>query len=154
MAEGQFRQQVLAVVDRPGESSRARLNAIFKQTFSVWKTVPILQFFTTMDVEVLFRRVPAEKLQNHLKADGIFIGELISRCQKAGIPICREAEEISGLLYAILLSVLQETEFGPNFSGATDVLIELVSAYCLGEIELSNPKTAGLAGENNQEVKA
>jgi AcrR family transcriptional regulator len=152
MAEGQFRKLVLAVVDQPGESSRARLNAIFKTAFSVWKTVPILQSFTGVDIDVLYRRVPPEKLQEHLAADGIFMQELITRCRQAGIPICRNAEEISGLLYAILLAVLHESDFGPNFAGTVDILIELLSAYSLGEVEVQNLKSAIPLAEKKQEA--
>jgi AcrR family transcriptional regulator len=151
MAEGQFRQMMLGVVDLPGKSSRARLNAIFKQAFSLWKTVPILQFFTGADIDVLYRRVPADKLQEHLRADGLFMQELITRCQQAGIPICRGVREISGMMYAVLLAVLHEADFGPNFVGTVDVLIELLSAYCLGEIELENPGPAASLAENKQE---
>jgi len=139
MAENQFRQQMLAVVDLPGESSRARLSAVFKKTLSLWKTIPMLQLFTSGDLEVLFRRIPAEKLRAHLQADDVFMQQLITRCQQAGIPICRGANEIMGLLYAILLTTLHKTDFDPKFMETVDVLIELVSAYCLGEIELIIP---------------
>ena len=144
LAEERFRQEILAAIDRPGPSPRARLVAVLKQAFSLMKTMPILQHFTRGDYDLLYRRLPAEKLQEHLASDMVFIQELVTRCQKAGIPIQARAEDISGLLYAMVLTVLHEEDFGPNtFDGTLDLLLELVAAFCLGEVEIQVQKPTG-----------
>jgi AcrR family transcriptional regulator len=144
-AEQHFRQEVLAAIDLPGPSPRARLLAVLKRAFGLLKTMPILQFLTGSDYDRLFRRVPAERVQEHLASDRVFIQELITRCQKAGIPIQAGIEEISGLLYALVLTILHEDDFGPaQFSGTTDLLLELVAAFCLGEVEMQYQKHLNL----------
>jgi len=135
-AEKRFRQEVLAVIDLPGPSPRARLFAVLKKAFTLLKTIPILQFFTGSDYDLLFRRIPAGKLQEHLASDRVFFEELITRCRNAGIPIQTQAEEISSLLYPLVLTSLREDDMGRNnFGGGTDLLLELVAAFCLGEVE-------------------
>ena len=139
-AEKRFRQEILAAIDLPGSSPRARLLAVLKKAFSLFKAIPMLQFFTGNDYDLLFRRVPPGKLQQHLHNDRAFFDEFIARCQQAGIPIRVRAEEISALLYALVLSIVHENDWGvSNFGGATDVLLELVAAFCLGEIVLLAP---------------
>jgi AcrR family transcriptional regulator len=139
-AEQRFRGEVLAVVDLPGPTPRARLLAVLQKAFSLLKTIPILQFFTGSDYDVLFRRLPAEKLQEHLASDRLFIEELVSRCRSAGMPIQVSVEELSGLLYALVITRLHEDDFGPNsFSGTVDTLMELIAAFCLGEIAIQAP---------------
>jgi len=134
-AEKRFRQEVLAAIDLPGPSPRARLFAVLRKAFTLWKTIPVLQFFTRNDYDLIFRRIPEAKIQEHLSSDRIFIEELVTRCRKAGIPIQVQAEQISGLLYALFLYSLHEDDFGPNnFSGTLDLLVELVAAFCLGEV--------------------
>ncbi len=97
----------------------------------------MLRFFTGSDYDLLFRKVPPEKLQQHLDGDRAFFDEFISRCQQARIPIRVRSEEIIALLYALVLSIVHEDEWGVgNFHGATDVMLELVTAFCLGEIAL------------------
>jgi AcrR family transcriptional regulator len=136
-AEGRVRQELLAVIDQPGPSPRARLFAILKKAFDLFKAIPILQFATSSDYDLLFRRVPAEKLQEHLASDQVFFEELINRCQKAGIPIRAKPEQISGLLYLLVLAILHEDDFVlSNFSSSVEILLELVTAYCLGEIDI------------------
>ena len=139
-AEKRFRQEILAVIDLPGASSRARLLAVLKKAFSLFKAIPMLRFFTGSDYDRLFRRVPSEKLQQHMDSDLAFFDQFTACCQQAGIPIRVRPEEISGLLYALVLGIVHEDDWGVNsLGGATDVLLELIAAFCLGEIVLLGP---------------
>ena len=151
LAEQRYRQEILAAIDLPGPSPRARLLAVFKTAFALLKTIPILQFFTGSDYDLLFRRVPAEKLQEHLASDRVFFEELVTRCQNAGIPIRAQPEQISGLLYPLVLTIMHEDDLSRNnFSGSIDLLLELVAAFCLGEVEiqLQKPISPTLAAED------
>ena len=137
LAEVRFRQEILATIDLPGPSPRARLYAVLKQPFTLWKKIPLLQFFTRGDYELLLRRVPAEIVQEHLTSDQAFIEELVMRCQKAGIPIQAEVEQVRGLLYTLFLTSLHSDDFGAdNLMDSFDLLVELVAAFCLGEVAL------------------
>ena len=137
LAEQHFRQEILTAVDLPGPSPRARLYAILKKAFSLMKTIPILQFLTGSDYDLIFRRTPPEKFQEHLANDRVFFDELIAHCQKAGISIQVKPDEIITLLYPLILSILHEDDYGAlRLGGGIDVFLELVAAFCLGEVEL------------------
>jgi AcrR family transcriptional regulator len=136
-AEIHLRQEILAVIDLPGPSPRARLFAVLKKAFSLFKTMPILQFLTGSDYDLLFRRIPTEKLQEHLTSDQAFFVELTAHCQEAGIPIRAQPDQIGAMLYPLVLTVLHEDNFGQkNLSGGIDLLLEVVAAFCLGEVEI------------------
>jgi len=148
-AEQRYRHEILAAIDLPGPSPRARLFAVFKKAFALLKTIPILQFFTGSDYDLLFRRIPAEKLQEHLASDRVFFEELITRCQNAGILIRARPEEISSLLYPLVLAILHEDDLlRNNFSGNIDLLLELVAAFCLGEVEIQPQKPISSAPDS------
>jgi AcrR family transcriptional regulator len=137
LAEQRFRQEVLATIDLPGPSPRARLFAVLKRAFGLFQTIPLLQFLTSSDYDLLYRRIPAEKLQGHLASDRLFIDELVTRCRQAGIPIQVPADAINNLFYALVVTILHQDALGPNIlHGAVDMLLELVAAYCLGEVEI------------------
>ena len=149
--EIRFRQEILAVVDLPGPSPRARLSAVLKKAFAVFETMPILQFVTSSDYDLLFRKFPAEKLQEHLASDRTFLEELIARCQNAGIPIRAQPEQIVGLLYPLVLTILHKDDWGGiNFSGSIDLLLELVAAFCLGEVESQLESPISPAPDSNR----
>jgi len=136
--EQRFRQELFAMVDQPGPSPRVRLFALLHHAFHRVKTIPLLQFLTGSDYDLLFRRVPPETFQEHVANDRAFVNELITRCQKVGIPIRVQPEEMISLLYSLVLTVLHEDEYAGTFplGGSVDVFLELIAAFWLGEIEL------------------
>ncbi len=134
--ETQVRQQVLAAVDLPGPTPRARLKRVLQEAFSLLKSMPILRYLTGGDYDLILRRLPPERFQAHLSGDQAFLETLVARCQQAGIPIQAPIEQIMGLLYPIILGVLHEDDWGANrLEGSLDLLLELVAAFCLGEIK-------------------
>ena len=136
--EQRFRQELFAMIDLPGPSPRARLFALLHHAFHRVKTIPLLQFLTGTDYDLLFRRVPPETFQEHVEHDRAFINELITRCQNAGIPIRVPPEAMISLLYPLVLTILHEDEYAGTFplGGSVDVFLELIAAVFLGEIEL------------------
>jgi AcrR family transcriptional regulator len=137
LAEVRYREGILASIEQEGSSPRARLFGILKKAFEGVKTIPLLQSITSKDYDLLSRRVSSEQLQEHMASDQAFIEELVARCRQAGIPIQVGPEEMRGLLYALVLTTLHEEDFGPfQLNGTIDVLLELVAAYCVGEVEI------------------
>ncbi len=156
--EQRFRQELFAMVDLPGPSPRARLFALLHHAFHRVKTIPLLQFLTSNDYELLIRRVPPETFQKHVANDRAFINELIIRCQHAGIPIRVPPEEMISLLYPLVLIILHEDEYAGVFplGGSVNVFLEVVAAVILGEIELQlqppgNPSSLSESGETHDE---
>jgi AcrR family transcriptional regulator len=148
LAEQRFRQELLAVIELPGPSPRTRLTAVFKKAFDLLKTIPVLQFITGSDFDLLLRRVPPEKFQEHMANDQKFLNDLIVRCKNAGIPIQVPVDEMAGLLYPLVMAGLQQNDLGPNyFSERLDLLLELIAAYCLGEIEVQPQKEEQFASQ-------
>jgi AcrR family transcriptional regulator len=149
-AEIRVRRELLAVIDQPGPTSRSRLLAVLKKAFELFEAIPILKFLTGSDYDLIFRRIPAEKLEEHLSNDQVFIVELVDRCRKVGIPIQVPPEQVIGLLYPLVLTMIhQDVGVLENFNGSIDVLLELVAAYCLGEIKIqpSESETAPSGSE-------
>src|SRR5215510_6676109 len=81
--ERRSRSAILAAVDQPGPTPRARLLAVLKVGFDLLKTTPALRFFNGSDADGLALRVPLEKLQAHLASDQEFLTQLVACCQAA-----------------------------------------------------------------------
>jgi AcrR family transcriptional regulator len=136
-AEKRVRQELLAAIDLPGQSPRLRLFAILKRAIALFEAIPILKFLTGGDFDLLLRRIPPETLQEHLLSDRSFFEELILRCREAGIPIQAQPEQIIALLYPLVPTILQGDNWLRNsMNGEIDLFLELVAAFCLGEVEL------------------
>ena len=149
--ERDFRRQVLAEVERPGPTPRARLKHILQVAFSLWKTTPILRQVTQVEYALLVEKMPPDRVQEHVQSDQEFIEELIRRCREAGILIKVGGEQISGLMYAIFFVSLHEDDIAPGMFPATmDVLLELIAAYCVGEVSAES----GIQGQAADEEAA
>jgi AcrR family transcriptional regulator len=135
--EIRLRLELLAAIDQPGPTPRARLLAVLKKAFSLFETMPLLKSLTSSDYELLSGRVSMQKFQQHLTSDRDFIDTMIVRCQEAGIPIRAKSEDMVKLMYPLVLAVIHQAEFGPTgFSGGIEMLLELIAAFCLGEVEI------------------
>lgn len=140
--EERVRRELIEAVDLPGPSARARLYHVFKKAVELFSSLPILHYITGGDFELLFRRVPAKKLQDHLSSDHDFFNDLIARCQNSGIPIKVEADQVLSLFYPLVISMLHTEDLPPKgLGGNLDLMLELIAAYCVGEVEsqLQNP---------------
>ncbi len=148
--EARLRQEILAAIDRPGPSPRARLFSVLKEAFALLQSMPMLSFFTGGDFDLLLRRLPPGRMQTHLASDSGFIDTLVARCQNAGIPIRVPSSQIVTLIYPLVIALLHETALGQKaFTGSIDQLLELVVAYCLGEVELELQSTIFDSDERN-----
>ena len=136
-AEKRIRQEILEAIDLPGPTQRARLFAVLHKAFTLFRNIPILKFITGSEYELIFRRIPPEKLQEHLVNDQAFMQELFGRLRIAGIELRVQPEQIFELLYPLALALIHEDELPINtLKGKIDVFLELVAAFCLGEVEL------------------
>lgn len=138
------RKEILKVISQPGPTPRARLFAILKKAFDMFGELPILRVFTGSDFEILVNRVPVDVFQAHMASDRAFFEELFSRCEKNGINIKVDAEEIVELLYPLVIGFLSGIGAKENnLTGNLDKHLELIAAYCLGEITLEISKKPG-----------
>ncbi len=138
------RKEILKVISQPGPTPRARLFAILKKAFDMFGELPILRVFTGSDFEILANRVPVDVFQAHMANDRAFFEELFSRCEKNGINIKVDAEEIVELLYPLVIGFLSGIGAKENnLTGNLDKHLELIAAYCLGEITLEISEKPG-----------
>lgn len=139
------RKEILTAIDLPGPSPRGRLFRLFKKAFELFAEFPILQVLSGTDFDILLRGVPVETFQDHVASDQGFFVEFSERCQKAGIPIQINANELLALIYPLVFSYLSGLGNGKqNLMGNIDMHLELIAAYCLGEITLKNQVSGGM----------
>lgn len=151
-AEVQYRQEIMSAIEAQGGSARERLYRVLHTAFTLWRNFPILQLFARADYALLSRQLSAGKMQEHVMSDQQFVGDLILRCRAAGMPIVATADQLSGLFYVVVFATLHEDDFGEGRLRSTlDLLLQLITAFCLGEIALMpHDATALLRGLPNE----
>jgi AcrR family transcriptional regulator len=135
--ERSFRQEILAMVPKPGPTPRFRLAALLKHAFSLFENMPLLHMLSGNDYETLFRSVPGEVLETHLANDTDFVIELFHTCKENGINIKVAPDQFTGLLYPLVLAQLHANEFPQaNLPEYIRKHLDLIAAYVLGEVTI------------------
>ncbi len=143
------RREIMKAIDLSGPSPRVRLYDVLKRAFGLFGELPILRVFTSSDFDILARGVPTAIFQDHVASDAKFFEELITRCHNAGIPICVSGDEIVALLYPLVFGFLSGSGMGEkSLTGNLDLHLELIAAYCLGEITLECQQSIKVDKEN------
>lgn len=135
--EVRSRRKILASIDLSGATPRVRLFRLLKRAFNLFAEFPMLQQLTGNDLDILMRGVPVDTFRAHITSDQGFIDELIDECRKSGISIQIGTEEMLALIYPLVVSFVSGFGQGDQtLPGNLDMHLELIAAYCLGEIEL------------------
>lgn len=135
--ETEFREQILRMIEASSGTSKQRLTYLLVELFSLWKTIPLLHFFTSSDYQILLRRMPPEVIQRHVQEDTEFMVNLLAQLELSGIPIRVKPEIFMQLMYAMFLVSLHGDDFGPGgLEPGKKILLELIAAYVLGEVPL------------------
>ncbi len=148
------RQEILATIDLPGPTPRARLFRLLKRAFDLFSEFPILQVLTGSDFDILLKGVPTETFKEHMLSDQDFFVDLSTRCRRAGMPIQIEADEMLALIYPLVFSFLSGIGSGQqNMMGNIDMHLELIAAYCLGEVTLECQSSGRMVMSNEEGKK-
>ena len=135
LTEADFRRNVLACFEMQAESPRQLFKMVLLNAFTSWKTSPILQVITRGEYDQLLLKVPPDIIKEHMQSDLDFIDKMVETARSKGINITASVEKISGLMYALFFVSLHENDFGSEtYQGTIELLIDLISAYCLGEV--------------------
>ena len=66
---------------------------------------------------------------------------MITHCKSAGIPIRAQSDQIMSLLYPLVPAILQANDQRSiSLNGSIDLLLELIAAFCLGEVKITPQK--------------
>ncbi|MBI4928717.1 MAG: TetR/AcrR family transcriptional regulator [Anaerolineae bacterium] len=142
-AEIEFRKVILQALRHSSGSPRSRLLTVLTKAYRTWKDIPVLRFFTSTDYEQLTHRIPVDKIQEHVHSDFTFMQEFTATCHAEGIPVVCEPDQLTGLLLTLFITVLHEDDMGAGqLTPSIDIIVELISAFCLGEIDLMRPVTS------------
>jgi len=127
--EAEIRKQLADPLITSDRVSREMFKRFLQRAFGVMgENRLIRQLYEEDLIETLFRKLPAEKLQQHFDDDSDFLMPLILRGQEQGWLADQEPEIIVSLIRSIVLLSFKKREIGEErYADTIDLLIELVA---------------------------
>lgn len=122
-------QQFLEEILKSSHSSKEAIRGIIKGTFELLEANPIIRrLYEGHDYEVIVRKLPPEKLENHQREDTVRVLNMIMRMQQKNELIETRPEVIAGLLRAIIMLYFHQDEIGREiYPEVVDLLADIVA---------------------------
>jgi len=121
----QFLEQIL----KSSHSSKEAIKEIIKGTFELFETNSLIRrIYNSGDYELLVRKLPPERLENHQKEDTTRVLNLIMHMQQKNELIETRPEVIAGLLRAIIMLYFHQDEIGREiYPEVIDLLANIIA---------------------------
>ncbi len=128
--EAQMREQLFSYVMQPDAPAQEKFKATLKQAFAFWEGSAFLKSFDQEDMELLIRKLPAEKVQAHLQHDDSFVEQMMERWTADGMQFRRSPKEVSGMMKALFFVSLHRDDFGADsYPETMDLLMDMMARY-------------------------
>ncbi|MGB9980027.1 TetR/AcrR family transcriptional regulator [Methanobacterium sp.] len=129
-------EQFLENIVKSSHSSKESLRKIIKGIFELFEINPIIhRLYESRDYELMVRKLPPEKLENHNKDDAVRVLNFIMDMQQGNELIDARPEVIAGLLRAITMLYFHQDEIGRDiYPEVINLLAEIVADGLVKEI--------------------
>ena len=95
---------------------------------------PILKNFDREEYDYLVRKIPAERVQQHLQSDDAFMAEFVQRIERDGTTVSASPVLIGNLTKGLFFLNLHRDDLEDiDYQEMMDVIIHLVAGYITGK---------------------
>lgn len=127
--EAEYQAALLGALGPRGAPPRERVRAFIERAMSLWRSHPLFQHFGQADMELLVRRLPAERMAEGARADDLFAERLIAAWAEEGVTIRASPQLLAGLMRALFFVSLRAEDFDPLvFPQVIGRLMDMVAA--------------------------
>ncbi len=118
-------------------SAKEAVKLIIKGTYELFETNPLIRrIYDSTDYELMVRKLPPEKIENHQREDTIRVLNTIMRLQKKNEIINIQPEVIAGLLRAITILYFHQDEIGQKiYPEVIDLIANIVADGLVKDIK-------------------
>ena len=122
-------EQFLEDILKSSHSSKESIKKIIKGTFELFEANSIIRrLYESHDYELMVRKLPPEKLENHQRDDTVRVLNTIMHMQQKNELIEARPEVIAGLLRAIIMMYFHQDEIGREiYPEVIDLLADIVA---------------------------
>jgi AcrR family transcriptional regulator len=132
--EAEFQAALVTDVFQPGRPPRECFKDFLRRAFTAWRSSALFARFGGEDLAYLRHRLPAEKLEAHVRGDEAFVAEAVARWRREGVAIDCDPKVLAGLLRALVFVSLHEDDVGREvFPEVQELLIDLVAQRVVGD---------------------
>lgn len=132
--ETEIQTAILHFTIAPKEDTRKNVSEMLKSFLLTWDAYPLLKNFGKSDFEYLARKIPHQRIQQHLQRDNDFTSDFLMKIQSEGIAVRVSPVVVSNLIKSLFFVSLHREDLGTSaYEESISVLADLVAGYIVGE---------------------
>ena len=132
--ERDIHSKILDFTVHSDEDTHRNLYLLLRNAFITMEEYPILRSLHKSDVEYLVRKLPPERVLQHVNNDQSFVDELFNKFNAEGIQLPASPQIVSNLIKSLFFVELHQEDFGStDYDELIDTLIDLVAGYITGD---------------------
>lgn len=132
--EKEIQASILEFVTQPNTNARENVSAMLKDLLFTWDAYPLLKNFSKSDFDYLVRKIPAERVMQHVKSDEDFTNQLVKKIKREGITVKASPRVVGNLMKSLFFLSLHRDDMGEtSYEESMNMLIDLVAGYIVGE---------------------
>ncbi len=122
---------------KSSNSSKEAIKKILKGSYQLFEANPLIRrLYESRDYDLMVRKLPPEKLENHQKKDTVRILKVIHNMQQENELINAQPEVIAGIFRAIMILYFHQDEIGEEiYPEVVDLLADIVAEGLVKEIK-------------------
>lgn len=128
--EREFKEKIFSEVIATEKNPKEILRKLFLNLFDFLENTAILRQISGMEIGVLIRKIPKEKIINHMNEDIRQILNFISFYQERGFFLKRDMDGFIGFLKLMPYLIIHKDEFSKDeFKAVKEFIIDMVVNY-------------------------
>jgi len=132
--EKEIQTSILEFASQPSADGRNQVGAMLKSFLLTWDAYPLLKNFSTADFDYLVRKLPPERVMQHVNSDTEFTNHFIKKIKREGIAVKTSPRVIGNLIKSLFFLSLHREDMGAAaYEESMNVMIGLVAGYIVGE---------------------
>ena len=128
--EEEYQRAMLKQIIEGQEPPRARMKALLLAALAIRQDNALFARLSQEEYEYLFRKLPEERFQAHLRSDIDFAAQFLDAWRQAGVAIVCPPEKIAALIRALFFLSLHEDDIGAGmYAEVIDTYAGMLANY-------------------------
>lgn len=131
--EKEIKTSILELTAHPSADGHKKVSTMLKDFLLTWDAYPLLKNLSTVDFDYLVRKLPKERVIQHLNSDTEFTNQFVKKIKRDGIVVKTSPRMVGNLIKSLFFLNLHREDMGAaTYEESMNVMIDLVAGYIVG----------------------
>ena len=134
--EQDIQSSIMEIAVLPNENTHENIKSLLRSFLLTMDAYPILKKINQAEIDYLVRKIPTERVLQHINNDEEFTRRFITKIMSEGIQVSASPRIVANLIKSLFFVSLYREDIGEEeYNELGDVLINLVAGHISGKFQ-------------------